>query len=228
MAISLKPEHLARYKDIGLLFWKYGRSDIVKSSGVEKVFEEEEHPKHLTGTSKPEELAQDLEKMGPIYIKLGQLLSTRNDLLPPEYIEALTHLQDKIKPFSFEEAELIIQDELGIRLSKAFLNFEETPLASASLGQVHRAMLRDGRNVVVKIQRPGIRKEIAEGLDALGDIATFLDNHTELGKHNHYTAILEEFRASLARELDYEHEAKNLREIGENLKDFDAIIGRSR
>ncbi len=224
MAISLKPEHLERYKNIGLLFWKYGRSDIVKLSGVEKVFDEENHPKNLEGDSKPEQLAKDLEKMGPIYIKLGQLLSTRNDLLPAEYIEALTHLQDNIHPFSFEEAEQAVQDELGVRLSKGFSFFEATPLASASLGQVHRAILRDGRNVVVKIQRPGIRQQIAGDLEALEDIAAFLDNHTEYGKNAHFILVLDEFRRSLARELDYEHEAKNLLEIGENLKSFEAII----
>ena len=224
MSISLKPEHLERYKNIGLLFWKYGRSDIVKLSGVEKVFDEENHPKHLESDSKPEQLAKDLEKMGPIYIKLGQLLSTRNDLLPAEYIEALTHLQDNIHPFSFEEAEQVVQDELGVRISKGFSFFEATPLASASLGQVHRAILRDGRNVVVKIQRPGIRKQIAGDLEALEDIATFLDNHTEYGKNTHFMPVLDEFRRTLARELDYEHEAKNLLEVGENLKSFEAII----
>ncbi len=224
MAISLKPEHLERYKNIGLLFWKYGRSDIVKMSGVEKVFDEENHPKHLDGTSKPEQLAKDLEKMGPIYIKLGQLLSTRNDLLPAEYIEALTQLQDNIHPFSFEEVEQAVQDELGVRISKGFSYFEATPLASASLGQVHRAILRDGRNVVVKIQRPGIRKQIVGDLEALEEIATFLNHHTEYGKNNHFMPVLEEFRRSLARELDYEHEAKNLLEIGENLKGFEVII----
>ena len=116
MSISLKPEYLRHYKDIGLLFWKYGRGDLVKSSGIEKVFEDAEEKHKAVSSSKPEELAADLEKMGPIYIKLGQLLSTRDDILPPEYLEALSRLQDTLTPFSFEEVEHIIEEELGVGL----------------------------------------------------------------------------------------------------------------
>jgi predicted unusual protein kinase regulating ubiquinone biosynthesis (AarF/ABC1/UbiB family) len=230
MSISLKPEHLKRYKDIALLFWKYGRSDLVKSSGLEKVFTEDEHPAkpdhplHTDGKSKPEELAADLERMGPIYIKLGQLLSTRNDLLPAEYVEALTRLQDTLHPFSFEEVEKIVQEELGVRLSKGFSFFEAEPLASASLGQVHQAVLRDGRAVVVKIQRPGVRQQIAQDLEVLQEVAEFLDHHTNVGRHMHFQQVLDEFRHDLARELDYEQEAKNLHELSENLKEFESII----
>src|SRR5947207_3169882 len=124
MAISLKPDHLKRYKDLGLLFWKYGRSDFMKSSGLDEIFQEkEQHLLNLDGHSKPEELANDLEAMGPIYVKLGQLLSTRNDIFPPEYLDALAKLQDHLEPFSFEKVEIIVQEELGVRISKAFLSF---------------------------------------------------------------------------------------------------------
>lgn len=230
MSISLKPEHIKRYKDIALLFWKYGRSDLVKSSGLEKVFTEDEHPEkpdhpqHTDGKSKPEELAADLERMGPIYIKLGQLLSTRNDLLPAEYVEALTRLQDTLHPFPFKEVEAIVQEELGVRISKGFSYFEAEALASASLGQVHQAILRDGRAVVVKIQRPGVRQQIAQDLEVLQEVAEFLDHHTSFGGRLHFRQILDEFRHDLARELDYEQEAKNLHELSENLKEFQSII----
>src|SRR2546421_6973561 len=211
MAISLKPEHLGRYKDIGQLFWKYGHNGFMKSSGLDGIFEEKEQTLvNFNGHSKPEELAKDLENMGPIYIKLGQLLSTRNDILPHEYLDSLSQLQDHLPPFSFEEVEYIVQEELGVRLSKGFLSFENIPLASASLGQVHRAVLRDGRNVVVKVQRPGVRKQIGEDLLALHDIAEFLDSHTDQGRETHFLRVLEEFRRDLARELDYRQEAKNL------------------
>lgn len=202
----------------------------MKSSGLEKVFDKEEHPERsesqppLLINPKAEELAVDLEKMGPIYIKLGQLLSTRNDLLPPEYVEALTRLQDKLQPFSFAEVEKIVEEELGVRISKAFIEFDAKPVASASLGQVHRGILRDGRPVVIKVQRPGVRKQIEEDLEVLREVAEFLDKHTEFGGRFHFQQLLEEFRHDLVRELDYQQEAKNLIEIGTNLKEFEKII----
>src|SRR5207248_9253680 len=98
---------------------------------------------------KAEDLANDLEKLGPTFVKLGQLLSTRADFLPPAYMQALSRLQDKVEPFPFEEVETIIPVEIGARVSKAFSHFEREPMASASLGQVHRAALRDGRQVAV-------------------------------------------------------------------------------
>ncbi len=127
------------------------------------------------------ELADDLEKLGPTLIKLGQLLSTRSDLLPAAYMEGLARLQDNIEPFPFAQVEEIVATELGVRLSKGFQEFEEKPLAAASLGQVHRAILRNGRCVAVKVQRPGIREKIADDLDALDDLAEFVDDHTDAG-----------------------------------------------
>ena len=114
---------------------------------------------------KAEELATDLEKLGPTFIKLGQLLSTRADLLPPPYLDALSRLQDQIAPFSYEEVDAIVSGELGVRISKAFAEFESEPLGAASLAQVHRAYMRDGRAVVVKVQRPNIREQIVEDLE---------------------------------------------------------------
>src|SRR6185312_8129393 len=101
MAISLKPEYLKRYRDIGLLLWKYGRSDLVKKSGIDQVLSEEERAQSSAADPKAEELAHDLERMGPLFIKLGQVLSSRGDFLPAPYVLALSRLQDKLEPFSF-------------------------------------------------------------------------------------------------------------------------------
>jgi len=223
MGISLKPQHLNRYRQIAWLFVKYGRSDLVKDAGLEETLDAEQRvtPKEA---GKAEELAGDLEKLGPTFVKLGQLLSTRVELLPRAYLEALARLQDKVEPFPFDEVEKIVTSELGVRMSKAFSDFEVAPMAAASLGQVHRARLRDGRQVAVKVQRPGIRDAMLEDLDALDEIAEFLDNHTAAGKRYEFCQMLDQFRKSLLRELDYRLEASNLTTIGQHLKEFEHIV----
>jgi len=221
--VSLKPERLKRYKDVTLLLVKYGRSDLVKQAGLEDHLELSEHDLSETAP-KAEELAADLEKLGPTFIKLGQLLSTRADLLPSPYLEALTRLQDRVEPFAYEEVDRIVSGEIGVRISKAFADFDPQPLAAASLAQVHRASMRDGREVVVKVQRPNIREQIVEDLEALGQIAQFLDAHTELGKRYDFENMLNGLRSSLLRELDFKLEASNLITFSENLREFEQII----
>ena len=157
-----------------------------------------------------EQLAADLESMGPTFVKLGQVLSTRADLLPPSHLDALARLQDEVAPFEAHEARRIFEDDIGLSVHDAFATFDDEPLASASLGQVHRARLRDGRRVVVKIQRPGISTQVAEDLDALAEIAELLDSHTDTGRRFGFQDLLDEFRRSITEELDYRHEASNL------------------
>jgi predicted unusual protein kinase regulating ubiquinone biosynthesis (AarF/ABC1/UbiB family) len=157
-------------------------------------------------------------------VKLGQLLSTRADLLPPVYLEALARLQDDVEPFSFEQVEEIVETELGARLSKAFQMFDHEPMACASLGQVHRAVLRDGRAVAVKVQRPGIRHQVVEDMDVIEELAGFVDEHTKTGRRLGFAGMAEEFRRSLIAELDYRREAANLRLLGAQLADYDRIV----
>ncbi|HEX5725362.1 MAG TPA: AarF/ABC1/UbiB kinase family protein [Longimicrobiaceae bacterium] len=224
MGISLKGEHLKRYRDLAQLAFKYGRSDLVRTTGLEEALLEEDRPGPDAPAAKAEELADDLERMGPTFIKLGQLLSTRPDLLPPAYTDALARLQDDVEPFPGEESEALVEQELGVRVSKAFASFEREPLAGASLGQVHRATLRDGRPVAVKVQRPGIREQIAQDLDALAEIAEFADKHTRAGRQYEFSRTLEEFRKTLIGELDYRREAGNLATLAANLAEFERIV----
>jgi predicted unusual protein kinase regulating ubiquinone biosynthesis (AarF/ABC1/UbiB family) len=222
MAVSLKSTHLKRYKDIAVLLAKYGRADLAKGIAVE---EEIGRPAAAEGVPpKAEEPARDLEKLGPTFIKLGQLLSTRADVLPVPYVEALARLQDDVEPFSFAEVERIVSDELQTRISKAFTEFDPVPIAAASLGQVHRAVLRDGRVVAVKVQRPGIRELIVDDLDAFTEIAQLLDKHLQAGRLYQFEKMVDEFRKSILRELDYQREAQNLVTLSENLAEFDRIV----
>jgi ubiquinone biosynthesis protein len=224
MVVSLKPERLKRYKDVAMLLIKYGRADLLSPAGLENSVLPEEIAAESGTIAPAEELAKDLEKLGPTFIKLGQLLSTRADLLPTPYLDALTRLQDHIEPFPYEEVEHIVSSELGVRLSKAFEEFDPVPIGAASLAQVHRAWMRDGRAVVVKVQRPGIRDLIVGDLDALMEIARFLDQHTELGRRYEFENMLFHLRKSLLRELDFTIEANNLHSIRESLAEFEEIV----
>jgi len=223
LALSLKPERLKRYADIVALLVKYGRSDLVNRADL-SLARSEPNQRAVATAPKAEELAADLEKLGPTFIKLGQLLSTRGDLLPEPYLEALSRLQDQIEPFPYEEVERIVSSELGGRTSKLFLDFETEPQAAASLAQVHRATMRDGRAVVVKVQRPGVREAIVDDLEALEKVAEFIDAHTEVGKRYEFTNMLADLRQSLLHELDFQREAGNLRKLRKSLREFENIV----
>jgi predicted unusual protein kinase regulating ubiquinone biosynthesis (AarF/ABC1/UbiB family) len=222
MGMSLKPEHLRRYKDCAWLLFKYGRGDLVKRAGLSELMPAE--PEEMAKPpAEAEELAADIEKLGPTFIKLGQLLSTRPDIVPPSYARALVRLQDDVAAFPFAEVERIVTEELGVRLSKAFSFVDEAPLAAASIAQVHRARLRDGREVVLKVQRPGIRDRVLDDLEALSDIARFLVEHTEFGSRYDADQLFEQFRKSLLRELDFRQEAMHLMSLARNLREIEEI-----
>lgn len=212
----MKASHLARYKDIAMLLVKHRHL----ADGADAADAEASEAR----TADAQALASELEEMGPTFVKLGQLLSTRADLVPVPYMEALARLQEAVEPFGFEDVERIVSDELGVRLSKGFRSFDSTPLASASLGQVHRAELRDGRPVVVKVQRPDIRPRIVEDMDAIEEIASFADTHSESGRRLGFADMVAEFRSSILAELDYRQEAANLEALGANLVDHERIV----
>jgi predicted unusual protein kinase regulating ubiquinone biosynthesis (AarF/ABC1/UbiB family) len=222
----LNTEHLKLYRDLARLGLKYGRGDLVRQGGLDEALAEEDAAPDDHAPPPPEaaELADDLERLGPTFVKLGQLLSTRPDLVPPAYADALARLQDDVEPFPYEEVETIVEEELGVRISKAFQSFDPKPMAAASLGQVHRAVLRDGRDVAVKVQRPGVRKRITTDLDALGEVAAFADKHTDAGRRYEFGRVLEELRRNLLLELDYRREADNLRKLAANLAEFERIV----
>src|SRR6185503_20956167 len=200
---------------------KYGKAELVQTAGLDEALDAEEAKEASPETVElAGQLAKDLETLGPTYVKLGQLLSTRGDLLPPPVLEALARLQDSVGPFPYSEVEQIVRRELGVRISKGFAEFNPEPIAAASLGQVHRARLRDGRQVAVKIQRPNIRQTIVDDLEALAEIAEWFDKHSQAGKVYGFADMLEEFKRSLMHELDYRQEARNLGALRENLKEF--------
>lgn len=216
--------NLGKYKDLAFLLWKYGNSDLVKHAGLEGSLDTKGKSKQSDDKISPDELVDDLKNMGPAFIKLGQLLSTRPDLLPPEYVEALSHLQDQVGPFPYEEVRELVESELNVRISKAFNFFNEEPLAAASLGQVHLAELKNGESVVVKVQRPNIREKVLDDLEVLESTAKFLEKNTEAGRKFRFAQSVQQFKISLIRELDYNIEARNIKILAKNLAEFPNII----
>ena len=207
---------LGRYRDIAWFVAKYGRAEFVTQA--------------LNGADTPsadpgdaETFARDLESLGPTFVKLGQILSTRADLLPPAYLDALARLQDQVEPFPYEDVERIVREELGVRVSHAFVEFDKLPIAAASLGQVHRAVLRGGREVAVKVQRPGIHEQVEQDLSAFHEIAAVIDR---IGAAPNMDAarVVDEFKRTLMSELDYREEARNLVTIAHQLRDFEHIV----
>jgi ubiquinone biosynthesis protein len=217
---TVLPPKLTRYAALANLFVKYGS----RLSGTPEVTAPAGDGPPADELQAATQFAADLEKLGPTFVKLGQLLSTRSDLLPSAYLSALGRLQDKVAPVSVAEVYQTIEEDLGVKVSKAFSWFDPEPLASASLGQVHRATLRDGREVVVKVQRPRIAEQVKQDLAALDDIAAFADQHTQAGRRYEFAPMVREFRKALTVELDYQQEASHLRTLGRNLAEFERIV----
>ena len=202
---------------------KYRHSDLLHHT-ASSALEEGETQELSHYDQSPEELVEDLKKMGPTYIKLGQLLSTRPDLLPDNYLEALSSLQDDLPTVPFEEVREIVEGEIGTKISKGFNFFQEEPLASASIGQVHLAELRSGKTVAVKVQRPGIRQKFMDDLNTLEEVANLAVKHTQMGKKYDFNDILLELRRIMLHELDYLREANNLVNLAINLEDYRRLV----
>ncbi|HEX5042412.1 MAG TPA: AarF/UbiB family protein [Candidatus Polarisedimenticolaceae bacterium] len=219
MSLSLRPRHLRRYAEIARVVWRHRAALGLRFSARPPEVDTADG-----GDRDPAALAADLEATGPTFVKLGQLLSTRPDLVPEPYALALARLQDRLEPVPFAEVEQVVTVELGVRLSKAFSRFDPAPLAAASLGQVHRAALRDGREVAVKVQRPGIAERVAEDLEVLSHLAGLVEQRTETGRRWQFGALLEEARESLTAELDYQAEARNLERLADELQEYPRIL----
>lgn len=170
-----------------------------------------------------EEFTKDLEALGPTFVKVGQMLSTRPDLLPPDYIAALGRLQDRAEPCDFESIKTMIETELGSPIHKVFEEFEPVPVGAASFAQVHLARLRSGREVAVKVQRPNLASEVQADLLSISRLISSLGLVSNVGTRLGFHDSLEEFRVSVNDELDYLKEANNLDTFREILKDYEQL-----
>ncbi|MCD6519664.1 MAG: AarF/ABC1/UbiB kinase family protein [Anaerolineae bacterium] len=176
------------------------------------------------GLTIPQRVRRTLEELGPTYIKLGQILSTRPDILPPEYIVELSKLLDAAPPVPVEEIIQVVERELGGPIDQWFASFDNVPIASASIGQVHRAMLRNGEEVVVKVQRPGVEQTIQADLNLLLAQARFLEARSQMLKGYHLVDLVEEFAQALRDELDYTTEGRNADRLRRMVQDEGVLI----
>ena len=224
----LTPKYVPRLAAIVGLFTRYGLRDVAKQQGLLNLIanEEEELPPesvqerhaHAVGFRKR------LVELGPAYVKLGQVLSTRPDLLPEPYIRELERLQDDVGRIPLEEVEQTIEAELGGRLSKLFEWFDPEPLGTASLGQVHAAELRGGREVIVKVQRPHIRASLADDLAFFHELADFMADHTSVGTRVDIVGVIQQLERALADELDYRIEGRNAATFRKMLAEYPRLL----
>jgi ubiquinone biosynthesis protein len=213
---SLKLGHLSRYGELGRL--------LLAHRGALRGDAPDEPAKAAELQEDAEKLVRELQELGPTYVKLGQLLSSRVDLLPSAYTDALRRLQDHAEPLSFEVVRRVAEEELGTRLSAVFSRVDQEPLGSASMAQVHRAVMRDGRVVAVKVQRPGIRAQILDDMDVIGELAATLDEHVGAARRAGFAAMVEEFRRALLDELDFRREATNLKVLGDVIEPYPRLV----
>jgi ubiquinone biosynthesis protein len=225
--VLLAPKYIPKLTAIVGLFTRYGLRDFANRQGLLSLQGTElaaDTPEDSEVQDKAAAFRKRLVELGPAYVKLGQVLSTRPDLLPPPYIEELEHLQDDVPPMSLDEVRDTIEVELGGRMSKLFTSFEEKPLGSASLGQVHAAVLRDGRDAVVKVQRPNLREQLRDEIEFFHELASFLTAHTGISSRVDMIGVVQQVERSLADEIDYMNEARNAALFRRNLASFPRLL----
>jgi len=228
--ISHTYRNLNRFRQIMAVLFKYGFSDVLVLLKLDSYvaagrrFFTKQPPVRPEKLSRPQGLRMALEELGPTYIKLGQILSTRPDLIPVDFLKELAHLQDKVPPFPYSEVEQIVVAEFGLPLNDLFERFDTEPLASASIGQVHRARLRGGGEVAVKVQRPGIQRMVEVDLEIMHFLATLMERHIEELSLHRPVRIVEEFARTLEKELDYRLEAFNMERTASNFRDDPHVI----
>ena len=218
--------HLSRYRQILTILFKYGFGDLLERLRIDQYIEaglqaiSKKRTDRIERLTRPQRLRMAFEELGPTYIKLGQVLSTRPDLVPVDYAHELAKLQDEVPPFPFDQIQEALKVEFGKTSKELFDEFQEQPLASASIGQVHKARLKDGEAVAVKFQRPGIQKVIEVDLEIMLHLATLTERHIKELEIHRPVKIVEEFARTIEKEIDYRIEATNMERVARQFLDL--------
>lgn len=221
--------HIPRYREIVAILFKYGFADVLRLVALQHLLKIEDatirlHPdSDILSKPLPVRLRLALEELGPTFIKFGQILSSRRDVITDDYFIELTKLQSGVPPFPGAEAKKIIEEQLGRSINSLFRHFEDKPIGSASIAQVHRAKLPDGTVVAIKVQRPDIEKTIALDVAILHDLARFVEKHVPEAAGLNPTGVVQEFTETLQRELDFENEAANAERFAEQFEGNSSI-----
>ncbi|MDD5622299.1 MAG: AarF/ABC1/UbiB kinase family protein [Actinomycetota bacterium] len=223
MNLKTKYKKLKRSEKIINVFIKYGLGYLIDRSKLKLLYKIKKNPDDFEAISLPERISLSLEELGPTFIKFGQILSMRPDFLPSVLIKELEKLQDEVPAFDSYHAREIVEQELGMNIEKLFKEFEEIPIASASLSQVHRAVLPNGDIVAVKIQRPDIKETIELDLEILKDLMGFMDRRLGNNWVYHPQLIIKEFKKAIQKEIDFTNEAQNHEKFRINFKDISYI-----
>ncbi|MBX5437648.1 MAG: AarF/ABC1/UbiB kinase family protein [Alicyclobacillaceae bacterium] len=229
VTLGKRVRHLHRYREIAQILIRNGFGWFIAEIGLADVIA---LPRRLLADRRvPPELAASLyerirvtlEELGPTFIKVGQVASLRADLFPAELVRQLAKLQDEVAPVPFAAIREQVEAELGQPLEEAFAAFDEVPIGSASIGQVHRAVLRTGEQVAVKVQRPHIEEQIQVDLEVLADIARLAERRLDWARHYQLSEVVDEFRRTLTAEVDYTVEARNAERIGRMFEHDDTV-----
>lgn len=227
--IKKKVRQISRSRDIVYAFTRHGFGFLVKELGLldllavpKRLFVE--GSKSSEGKSTGERVRLFLEELGPTFVKIGQIASTRPDIIPPEIIKELVKLQDQVPPFPFEEVKAIVEQELADSLDNTFAQFSEEPIAAASIGQVHAATLLTGEKVAIKVQRPQVKQLMETDLEILQELARLAEARIEWARRYQVREIMEEIAASLKLELDYKIEARNSERIAKQFIDNPKVL----
>ncbi|MEW6423884.1 MAG: AarF/ABC1/UbiB kinase family protein [Bacillota bacterium] len=226
LGLRKRYKHFQRYREIANVLIRHGfgyllhELELTQFVGRKKrELAARPEAKNLPRAKKARRLRMALEDLGPTFVKLGQLLSARADLLAAEYIRELEKLQDKVPPFAFEKVAETVQMELGHYLEEIFDGFERAPLAAASIGQVHRAVLKTKERVAVKVRRPEIEKVLATDLEILYDLARLADRHAPFREMYSFREMAEEFEQIVTEELDFTREGRHADTFRKNFRD---------
>lgn len=220
--------HRRRYGEIIRILSRHGVRSVTEQLGIASLIPFNrgwfQRPAEGRPTTQAEHVRAALEDLGTTFIKLGQIMSTREDLLPPAFINELSKLQDRVPPVSTSSIRTVIEESFGRPVESLFKSFEETPLAAASIGQVHGAVLHSGERVVVKVQKPGVAAQIDEDLAILQQLARFAQNRAPVAEAYDLVALVDEFGWTLRSELDYLREGRNAEKFRENFRGSEALI----
>ncbi len=220
---------VGRYRQIIAVFMKHGFGLVMDQLGILHYLKTKKGISNTgvkSGVSKlstGERLRLSLEELGPTFVKLGQILSTRSDIFPEDIVEELKKLQDSVPSISLPEVRAVIEEEFEDSLENIYKEFDETPVAAASISQVHRARLISGKLVAVKVQRPGIEKSINQDLSILKDLASFIDHYTQYGNLYDCSGMVLEFENTIRNELDFTREAENIEVFKRNFSKDEGI-----